>query len=86
MESNREGWDNNSQKPAIFFAGIVKSLYGNTSKTTGIPALIELLTSSGMARMLNTIWLIVCAFTFGGIMEAGAFLEVIAISIVKRAK
>lgn len=35
----------------------------------------DLLGSSGMAGMLNTIWLIVCAMCFGGIMEACGMLK-----------
>jgi NhaC family Na+:H+ antiporter len=46
----------------------------------------ELLTSSGMQGMLGTIWLIVCAMTFGGIMEASGMLERIAQSILKMAQ
>lgn len=35
----------------------------------------ELLSSGGMSGMLNTIWLIVCAMIFGGIMEALGLLQ-----------
>ena len=85
MNLDSTDWGSNTNSAIFLFAGTVKSLYGNISIHTEIPELNELLTSSGMAGMLNTIWLIVCALTFGGIMEAGAFLEVIAINIVKRA-
>ncbi|HBF20152.1 MAG TPA: sodium:proton antiporter, partial [Cryomorphaceae bacterium] len=34
------------------------------------PILVELLNSSGMAGMLGTIWLIISAMVFGGVMEA----------------
>jgi NhaC family Na+:H+ antiporter len=42
----------------------------------------ELLSSGGMAGMLNTVWLIMCAMIFGGIMEAGGLLRVIAERII----
>ncbi|HAD97882.1 MAG TPA: Na+/H+ antiporter NhaC [Cryomorphaceae bacterium] len=49
------------------------------------PILVELLNSSGMAGMLGTIWLIISAMVFGGVMEACGFLEVISRSLLKMA-
>jgi NhaC family Na+:H+ antiporter len=46
----------------------------------------ELLTTRGMAGMMNTIWLIVCAMCFGGVMEATGFLQKITSVIIKRVK
>lgn len=45
----------------------------------------ELLTAGGMKGMLGTIWLIICAMTFGGIMEASGMLQRIAKFILKMA-
>tara|TARA_B100000809_G_scaffold116776_1_gene115006 strand:- start:3960 stop:5426 length:1467 start_codon:yes stop_codon:yes gene_type:complete len=42
----------------------------------------ELLSSSGMSGMLNTIWLIICAMIFGGIMENAGMLKRITQSII----
>ncbi|MBL4670186.1 MAG: Na+/H+ antiporter NhaC [Flavobacteriales bacterium] len=42
----------------------------------------ELLSSSGMKGMLNTIWLIICAMTFGGVMENTGMLKRITQSII----
>lgn len=50
------------------------------------PVLIKLLSSGGMAGMLPTVWLIVAAMTFGGVMEACGFLRVISESLLKLAK
>ena len=36
--------------------------------------------------MLNTIWLIICAMSFGGIMESGRLLSRISDPIINRAK
>ena len=44
---------------------------------TGDAGVNDLLSSSGMFGMLNTIWLIVCAMCFGGIMEACGLLQAI---------
>ncbi len=38
-------------------------------------AMIKLLTSKGMAGMLGTVWLIMCAMCFGGVMEKAGFLN-----------
>ncbi len=45
----------------------------------------ELLGSSGMMGMMGTIWLIICAMTFGGVMEAAGMLERIARFILQLA-
>ncbi len=50
------------------------------------PVLSELLSSGGMAGMMSTIWLIICAMTFGGVMEACGFLSTISNSLLHLAK
>lgn len=50
------------------------------------PILAELLSSSGMAGMLGTVWLIISAMVFGGAMEACGFLETISAALLKLAK
>ena len=44
---------------------------------TESPMLTELASTSGMAGMLNTVWLIMCVCAFGGIMEAGGYIGAI---------
>lgn len=46
----------------------------------------NLLSSGGMTGMLNTIWLVLAAMTFGGVMEACGFLKSITLSFIKLAK
>jgi NhaC family Na+:H+ antiporter len=43
----------------------------------------DLLTAKGMSGMLNTIWLILCAMIFGGVMESCGLLKVIAEKIIQ---
>lgn len=50
------------------------------------PILKELLGSGGMFGMMNTIWLILAAMTFGGAMEACGFLATISAALLKLAK
>jgi NhaC family Na+:H+ antiporter len=44
-----------------------------------------LLSSGGMGGMMNTIWLIICAMIFGGVMECAGLLKVIAERIIQMA-
>ncbi|WP_368121330.1 Na+/H+ antiporter NhaC family protein, partial [Bacteroides fragilis] len=41
---------------------------------TSNEALTELVATRGMAGMMNTVWLIICAMCFGGAMTAGGML------------
>ena len=67
---------------------IMKSLYEKVVITTGNSAIDNegLLNGKGMSEMLGTIWLIICAMIFGGVMEASGLLQVITKSIIKFAK
>ena len=42
---------------------------------TGTPQLDELVATRGMAGMLNTVWLIICAMCFGGVMTGSGMLQ-----------
>jgi len=55
--------------------GLVMTFYGPTSIETGSAELNELVSTGGMAGMLNTIWLIVCAMCFGAAMVASGMIE-----------
>jgi NhaC family Na+:H+ antiporter len=57
-------------------------LYTNVSIETGNEMVNGLLSSKGMSGMLNTIWLILCAMIFGGIMEKSGLLKRITESII----
>ncbi|HET7361727.1 MAG TPA: Na+/H+ antiporter NhaC [Salinimicrobium sp.] len=52
------------------YVGIMNAITVETSIPTEIEMLSSLFTSGGMAGMLGTIWLIICAMTFGGVMDA----------------
>ena len=66
------------------FVGTMKSLYGTITISTSSDMVNELLTSSGMYGMLGTIWLIISAMIFGGVMEKAGFLDSIATIILKK--
>lgn len=65
---------------------VINSMTTDVAIVSGDAVADELLTSSGMNGMLGTIWLIICAMTFGGIMEASGMLERIAQTILHLAK
>lgn len=67
------------------YKAVMLSMYGDISITTNNEMVNELLSTGGMAGMLNTIWLIVCAMVFGGVMESTNMLRVITASIIKLA-
>jgi NhaC family Na+:H+ antiporter len=56
------------------FKGLMMTVYGNTQVETGQAELNELVSTRGMAGMLNTIWLIICAMCFGGAMTASGMI------------
>lgn len=66
--------------------GSLKAMYGSISITTSDASMNDLLSTSGMAGMLNTIWLILTAMVFGGAMEKGGMLKSISDAIISRAK
>jgi NhaC family Na+:H+ antiporter len=68
----------------ITFVGIMKSLYGEISIVTGNEIVDELLTSGGMQGMLGTVWLILSAMIFGGVMESTGLLKRIAEAVISR--
>ena len=52
------------------YKGIMTAITVDTAIETSNESLNDLFSASGMAGMLGTIWLIICAMVFGGIMEA----------------
>ena len=66
------------------FKSVMMALYGDIAIVTENDVVNELLTTGGMAGMLNTIWLIICAMIFGGIMEESGMLRVLAESIIRK--
>ncbi|WP_378187610.1 Na+/H+ antiporter NhaC [Aquimarina sp. W85] len=52
------------------YIGVMKAITVDTAVETTSTQLNDLFASGGMAGMLGTIWLIVCAMVFGGVMDA----------------
>lgn len=62
--------------------GFAIMFYGSTSIETGSAELNDLVSTGGMAGMLNTIWLILCAMCFGAVMMASRMIESITRVII----
>ncbi len=65
------------------FVAVMKSLALSINIQTDNAMISELLSSGGMAGMLNTIWLILGAMIFGGVMESCGLLKRIVEEIIK---
>lgn len=65
---------------------LMNSMTVSTQIETGDTVMNDLLSAGGMGGMMNTIWLIICAMTFGGVMESAGFLKTIGKAIIKLAK
>ena len=65
---------------------IMNSIVGETNIETNVNFLNELLYSSGMAGMLDTIWLVICAMVFGGTMDGIGALKKISTTLLNFAK
>jgi NhaC family Na+:H+ antiporter len=68
------------------YKGILNAITVETAIETPNAALNDLFSSGGMAGMLGTIWLIVCAMVFGGIMDGIGALQRITKSLLSLAR
>ena len=68
---------------AAIVKGLAITFYGSTAVQTGYDALNDLVSTGGMAGMLNTIWLILCAMCYGSAMVASGMIESITTVIVR---
>lgn len=59
---------------AAAYIASMQAMALDVSVVTGHELADKLLSSSGMAGMLNTVWLIVCAMTFGAVLQATGML------------
>ncbi|HEY5658563.1 MAG TPA: Na+/H+ antiporter NhaC [Myxococcota bacterium] len=64
-------------------ADVIDAANNGFVSATGIPAVDELLSGGGLQSMMNTVALITCALSFGGIMERTRMLEVIALALLR---
>ncbi len=71
---------------AANLGGLLDSLYTGYVSETGVATVDELLSRGGLSYMMDTIALIICALSFGGIMEASGMLERLAAAVLTFAR
>ncbi|MFQ3335340.1 MAG: NhaC family Na+:H+ antiporter, partial [Candidatus Arcticimaribacter sp.] len=76
----------NILSPTTAYQGVMNAIISDISITTSNDLLNELFSSGGMKGMLGTIWLIICAMVFGGIMDAIGGLKKISNSMLSIAQ
>ena len=59
-------------------SAVIQAATTSTSVETGNALLNDLVATSGMGGMMNTIWLIICAMCFGGVMHGSGMLTSIS--------
>ena len=70
----------------VAYRAIMNSITISTEINTSNTLLNDLFTSGGMEGMLGTIWLIICAMVFGGIMDAIGALEKVSNALLNWAQ
>jgi NhaC family Na+:H+ antiporter len=77
----------NERAPFIQNLMVVWSaLFEGVSFETGDANLDTLLSRGGMSSMLNTVWLIICAMSFGAVLEKVGLLKAVVATFLKGAK
>ncbi len=68
------------------YKGLMNAITTETIIPTENESLVKLFKAKGMYGMLGTIWLIICAMVFGGVMDAIGALARISQALLKLAK
>jgi len=68
------------------YKGVMIALTNDINIPTENPLLEDLFSAGGMQGMLGTIWLIICAMVFGGVLQAIGALEKLSTAILSFAK
>jgi NhaC family Na+:H+ antiporter len=67
-------------------AGSWIALFDGYATASALPQMTDLLDRGGMSSMLNTVWLILCAMTFGGVMERTGLLRRLVADLLRLAR
>ncbi|MFI3292884.1 MAG: Na+/H+ antiporter NhaC family protein [Rikenellaceae bacterium] len=65
---------------------VLRGCYGATSIETPSVEVTDLISTRGMEGMMTTIWLIICAMCFGGVMTGSGMLERLTSVVLKYVK
>jgi len=75
-----------ADSPAPVIQGLWVALFNGYVGTSADSALNDLLSKGGMSSMLNTVWLIITALAFGGVLERTGILQQILDAALARVK
>jgi NhaC family Na+:H+ antiporter len=73
-------------RPFLLLKGVWLALASGYKSNTGYTMIDQLVTRGGMESMLNTIWLIITALAFGGVVEKAGVIERLITPVIKAAK
>jgi NhaC family Na+:H+ antiporter len=73
-------------RPFLLLKGVWLALASGYKSETGYAMIDQLVTRGGMESMLNTIWLIITALAFGGVVEKAGVVERLIEPVIKAAK
>lgn len=76
--------DSASVMPSIY--AVIQAATGSTAIETGNVLLNDLVATNGMGGMMSTIWLIICAMCFGGVMYGSGMLTAISQLFIRVAR
>ncbi|MFQ6038373.1 MAG: Na+/H+ antiporter NhaC [Candidatus Aminicenantales bacterium] len=65
---------------------VIQAAQSGYVSETGVPLVDDLLTRGGLESMMSTVALIICALSFGGIMERTGMLGTLARALLKRVR
>jgi NhaC family Na+:H+ antiporter len=65
------------------YIAVMQSMFGGISIITENEIVNDLLTTDGMSGMLDTIWLVLAAMVFGGVMDSAGMLKRISETIIQ---
>jgi Na+:H+ antiporter, NhaC family len=68
------------------FKAVMMAMSSKIQLPADDPVVKDLLSAKGMEGMLGTVWLIICALTFGGVMERSGFLASMSRALLKKVK
>jgi len=83
---NMVGTDHNLATPLAIFKGVWTTAFSGYQSSSANDLVNGLLSKGGMANMLNTIWLILCALSLGGVMESIGLLKKLVSCVLKNVK
>jgi NhaC family Na+:H+ antiporter len=73
-------------RPLLLLKGVWLALADGYKSDTGYAMIDQLVTRGGMESMLNTIWLIITALAFGGVVEKAGVIERLITPVIQAAK